>query len=130
MTTETKAETKITLSQLIQLALVLSDTKKGEAADLMQVSQPTFSNWIWKNKGTRLGRVKDLFKACKLPFLISFKGEIIQDFNYFQFSTLNPAEFEKKHKAHSSFFNICKHFEALGEEFSFIIYGTKYIIKH
>ena len=33
MTTETTAETKITLSQLIQLALVLSDTKKGEAAD-------------------------------------------------------------------------------------------------
>ena len=44
MTTTTA--TKIKLSQLIQLVLVLSDTKKGEAADLMQVSQPTFSNWI------------------------------------------------------------------------------------
>jgi len=125
MTTTTA---KIKLSQLIQLVLILSDTKKGEAAPLMGVSQPTFSNWIWKHKGTKIGRIKDLFKACKIPFLISFKGEIIEDFNYFEFSTLHPAEFEKKHKAHSSFFNICKHFEALGEEMNFIIYGTKYII--
>ena len=126
----TTAETKIKLSQLIQLVLVLSDTKKGEAADLMQVSQPTFSNWIWQNKGTKFGRLKDFFKACNLPFLVQFKDEIIEDFNYFEFASLHPAEFEKVTKAHSSFFNICKHFEALGEEFSFIIYGTKYIIEH
>lgn len=129
MTTEA-TETKIKLSQLIQLVLILSDKKKNKAADLMQVSQPTFSNWIHSNKSTRLGRIKTFFKACEIPFLISFKGEILEDFNYFEFSTLNPAEFEKKHKAHSSFFNICKHFEALGEEMNFVIYGTKYIIIH
>jgi predicted transcriptional regulator len=128
MTTTT--EKKIKLSQLIQLVLILSDKKKGMAADLMQVSQPTFSNWIHSNKSTRLGRIKGLFKACEIPFLISFNNEIIEDFNYFEFSRLNPAKFEKKHKAHSSFFNICKHFEALGEEMNFVIYGTKYIIEH
>ena len=126
----TTAETKIKLSQLIQLVLILSDTKKGEAAPLMQVSQPTFSNWIWQNKGTKFGRLKDFFKACNLPFLVQFKDEIIQDFNYFEFASLHPAEFEKVTKVHSNFYNICKHFEALGEEMNFIIYNTKYIIIH
>jgi len=128
MTTTTA--TKIKLSQLIQLVLVLSDTKKGEAANNMQVTQSTFSNWIWQNEGTKLGRLKDLFQACNLPFLVQFKDEIIEDFNYFEFASLHPAEFEKKSKVYANFFNICKHFEALGEEFSFIIYGTKYIIEH
>lgn len=126
----TTAETKIKLSQLIQLVLVLSDTKKGEAANNMQVTQSTFSNWIWQNEGTKLGRLKDLFQACNLPFLVQFKDEIIEDFNYFEFASLHPAEFEKVTKVHSNFFNICRHFEALGQEMNFIIYNTKYIIEH
>jgi len=126
----TTTATKIKLSQLIQLVLVLSNTKKGEAALKMHVTQSTFSNWIWKNKGTRLGRLKDLFQACEIPFLIEFKGEIIQDLNYFDFASLHPEQFGKKAKAFANFFNICKHFEALGEEMNFVIYGTKYIIEH
>ena len=124
-----KNEKKINLRQLIELVLVLSDTKKGEAASKIQVTQSTFSNWIWRNEGTKLGRLKTFFKACEIPFKISFEGEIIDDFNYFTFSSLHPAEFKKVTKVYSNFFNICAHFEALGEEMNFIIYGTKYIIK-
>ena len=126
----TKTATRIKLSQLIQLVLVLSNTKKGEAALKMHVTQSTFSNWIWQNEGTRLGRLKDLFQACDIPFLIQFNNGIIQDLNYFDFASLHPAQFEKKAKAFANFFNICKHFEALGEEMNFIIFGTKYIIEH
>jgi len=68
----TTAETKIKLSQLIQLVLILSDTKKGEAAPLMGVSQPTFSNWIWQNKGTKIGRIKEKRSTKHIPASLIF----------------------------------------------------------
>ena len=126
----TTTEIKINVNQLIELVLLLSDTKKNVAAKKIGITKATFSSFMWKKKGTKLERIKAIFKACNIPFLVHFKGEIIKDFNYYEFAAKNPASFEKFCFIQQNIFNVCRHFQALGEEMNFVIYGTKYIIIH
>jgi hypothetical protein len=123
-------EVKLNVNQLIELVLLLSNTKKNVAAKKIGITKATFSSFMWKKKGTRLERIKAIFKVCEIPFNVAFENKVIEDFNYYEFSISNPAKFEKYNYIQQNIFNICRHFEALGEQMNVVILGTKYIIKH
>ena len=94
----------------------------------MQISQPTLNNMIWKTT-PRIDSLERIFKAAEIPFIVEFKGQQIENFNFWEWSVLNNIKFKPVVRDSGSLKNVKKHFQALGEEFNVIILNTKYIIK-